>query len=179
MPEALIRRAGLSDARALAALAAETFAETFGHLYPPADLAAFLRETYDVDRMAADLADPAQAIWLLELDGAPAGFAQAGPCGLPHPQATPACGELKRLYLRGPAQRAGWGGRLFDAALAWLQSAGPRSVWIGVWSENFGAQRFYARRGYRKVGEYGFPVGATLDREFILMRPADAFAREA
>ena len=52
----------------------------------------------------------------------------------------------------------------------WLQSDGPRAVWIGVWSENFGAQRFYERHGFEKVGEYYFPVGETRDLEFILRR---------
>ena len=39
---ASIRRATASDAPVLAALGRETFAETFGHLYPPEDLAGFL-----------------------------------------------------------------------------------------------------------------------------------------
>jgi RimJ/RimL family protein N-acetyltransferase len=39
---------------------------------------------------------------------------------------------------------------------------------VGVWSENVGAQRLYARYGFEKIGEYDFPVGAQLDREFIL-----------
>jgi ribosomal protein S18 acetylase RimI-like enzyme len=39
-----------------------------------------------------------------------------------------------------------------------------------VWSENFGAQRFYGRYGFEKVGEYGFRVGNTVDHEFILKR---------
>ena len=41
-----------------------TFSETFAHLYDPADLAAFLLEAYAVEAMAADLADPAKALWL-------------------------------------------------------------------------------------------------------------------
>ena len=49
---------------------------------------------------------------------------------------------------------------------------GPRTLWVGVWSENFGAQRFYARYGFDKAGEYLFPVGATRDHEFIFRRQA-------
>ena len=45
-----------------------------------------------------------------------------------------------------------------------------RRLWIGVWSKNFGAQRFYERLGFAKVGEYEFPVGQTRDQEFILSR---------
>src|SRR3546814_8886115 len=79
-------------------------------------------------------------------------------------------GELKRLYLLREHQNGGWGGKLFATALDWLQREGPRTLWIGVWSENLGAQRFYARHGFTKVGEYEFPVSRVRDREFILQR---------
>ena len=103
-------------------------------------------------------------------DGRAAGYAAVGPCGLPHPDVREGDGELKRLYLRRDVQNGGWGGRLFDVALAWLLHAGPRTVWIGVYSENHGAQRFYQRRGWEKVGEYHFPVGTVRDLEWILRR---------
>lgn len=165
-----IRRATVADAEALSALAAQTFTETFGHLYPDQDLRDFLAESYAVERSRIVLAHPDYAIWLLEDDGAAVGHAAAGPCGLPHPQVRPGDGELKRLYLLGSHQNAGLGSRLFDTALQWLLREGPRTLWIGVWSQNFGAQRFYARHGFEKVGSYEFPVGRVRDLEFILRR---------
>ena len=167
-----IRRAVVADAEVLSALAARTFTETFGHLYPDADLQAFLLEAYAVERSRIVLAHPDYAIWLLEDDGRAVGHAAAGPCGLPHPQVREGDGELKRLYLLNEYQNSGWGSRLFDTALQWLQRDGPRTLWIGVWSENFGAQRFYARQGFVQVGEYEFPVGNVRDLEFILRREA-------
>ena len=80
MTEITIRRAGPADAPVLADLAATTFSETFAHLYDPADLAAFLLEAYAVEAMAADLADPAKALWLVEAGGEAVGYAQCGPC---------------------------------------------------------------------------------------------------
>ena len=179
MQDPVIRKAGASDAQALSKVAAATFTETFGHLYPPQDLANFLAQSYSVASMQADLADPRKGVWLVEAEGQVIGYAQAGPCGLPHPEVTDACGELKRFYLLQGRQGGGVGGRLFDAVMGWLQSDGPRTVWIGVWSENFGAQRFYERRGFVKVGEYGFPVGDTVDHEFILRRGAETFSPDA
>ncbi|MEG1682175.1 MAG: GNAT family N-acetyltransferase, partial [Stenotrophomonas sp.] len=111
------------------------------------------------------------AAWLLEVAGEAVGFAFAGPCGLPHADASATDGELKRLYVLGQYQGGGRGGLLFDAALQWLQTPG-RTLWIGVWSENFGAQRFYARHGFEQVGAYEFPVGSVRDNEFILRRLA-------
>jgi GNAT superfamily N-acetyltransferase len=170
MTEPTIRRAGAADAEALAAIGLATFHETFGYLYPREDLEAYVAEAYDLERTRASLADPAQASWLVEADGKAVGYATVGPCGLPHPEVTPACGELKRIYLLGAWQSGGVGARLYAEALAWLEREGPRTVWLGVWSENLKAQRFYARHGFAQVGEYGFKVGGTVDREFILRR---------
>ena len=172
MQEPVIRRAEISDAQAVAEIGARTFVETFAHLYPPEDLATFLAEAYDVEHTKADLADPAKAVWLVEADGQVVGHALAGPCNLPHPEVTRTSGELKRFYLLKAWQNGGTGRRLFDEIMSWLEREGPRDLWIGVWSENLGAQRFYARHGFVKVGEYGFTVGATVDQEFILRRVA-------
>ena len=174
MPKPIIRRAGAADAEALSQIGAETFTETFAHLYPPEDLAAFLPYAYGLERTRSDLADPAKAHWLIEVEGRVVGYALAGPCDLPHPEVTPDCGELKRLYLLKAFQGGGAGRKLLEEALAWLQDQGRRELWIGVWSENHGAQRLYGRLGFEKVGEYGFPVGKTLDREFILRRSVGA-----
>lgn len=169
-----IRRATPADGSLLSELATATFVQTFGHLYPAEDLHAFLAEAYAVDRQRTILGHPDYAVWLLEEDGVAVGHAAAGPCGLPHPAVAAGDGELKRLYVLRAHQNGGHGGALFRVALEWLERAGPRTLWIGVWSENLGAQRFYARHGFRQVGEYVFPVGRVRDREFILRREAGA-----
>ncbi|WP_269716214.1 GNAT family N-acetyltransferase [Caulobacter sp. NIBR2454] len=164
-----IRRATLADADALCAIGRDTFVETFGHLYPAQDLADYLAYAYGPARITADLADPNKAMWVVEADGKTVGYALAGPSDLPHAEVTADCGELKRIYILKAHQGGGVGSRLMDEVFAWLEQPGRR-LWIGVWSQNFGAQRFYERRGFSKVGEYIFPVGQTQDLEFILSR---------
>ena len=167
----VIRRATVDDAATLSRLAARTFTETFGHLYADADLQVFLQASYAVERQRTILAHPDYAVWLLEHAGEAIGHAAAGPCGLPHADVAPGDGELKRLYLVQGHQGGGNGARMMEVAMAWLLRDGPRPLWVGVWSENLGAQRFYGRYGFGKVGEYLFPVGETQDLEFILRRP--------
>lgn len=171
-----IRRATAADAARVAELARRNFTETFGALYPPEDLAYFLDASYTEASQREALEDPRCGIWLLEDGGEAIGHVLAGPCGLPHPDVAAGDGEIKRLYILGRAHNGGWGTALMDAAMAWLLADGPRTLWVGVWSENLGAQRFYGRYGFGKAGEYLFPVGGTLDHEFILRRPADAAA---
>jgi ribosomal protein S18 acetylase RimI-like enzyme len=173
-----LRAAEAGDAELLTALGRETFTTTFGHLYPPEDLAFFLADAHTPAKYASWAADPAYGLWLAEAeDGQAIGYALVGPNTLPHPDARADDGELKRIYVVAEAQGAGAGSKLMQASLEFLDQLG-RPLWIGVWSGNHGAQRLYGRYGFTKAGEYEFHVGKTRDREFILRRDA-APARQA
>jgi ribosomal protein S18 acetylase RimI-like enzyme len=173
MTDITIRRADVSDADALALVGRETFDETFGYLYPPQDLAGFLDAAHAAAHYARSAANPEFALWVAEADGRAVGYAEAGKCLIRHPEVTPTCGELQRLYVRKEAQGGGLGVRLLETALGWLERP-ERRLWIGCWSENYGAQRLYGRYGFSKVGEYEFSVGESRDLEFILARPDPA-----
>ena len=171
-----IRRATEGDAAALAELGARTFVDTFVRgfqiPYPADDLAAYMKKAYSAEALRACLVDPARHWLVAERAGELVAFAEAGPCGLPHPEASAEHGELKRLYLDRSVQGQGLGPELLQRSLDWLEARAPGPLWIGVWSGNERAQRLYTRRGFQKVGEYDYPVGAWLDREHILRRDA-------
>jgi ribosomal protein S18 acetylase RimI-like enzyme len=166
----VIRRAIPDDAAALAVLGAATFTETFGHLYPPEDLQTFLA-THSEEAWDRVLRDPRSAVWVAELEaGGQVGFIVVGACKLPVENLEPTAGEVKQVYVLARHHKLRLGTRLMDLGLEWLDAQERKPIYIGVWSENHGAQRFYARYGFSKVGEYGFPVGNTVDHEFILKR---------
>ncbi|MEO7223200.1 MAG: N-acetyltransferase, partial [Devosia sp.] len=150
-----------------------TFTETFGHLYPPADLAAYLDTAYAVDQLRTELTDPWN-FWQAALDGAgaPVAYLQCVPAHLPHPEVRPeAHGEIERIYVLRSQQGKGLGQRLLGIALNYLgERYGDAPQWLGVWSENLRAQALYRAHGFEKIGEYEFPVGKTRDREFIFCR---------
>ncbi|HEL3865785.1 TPA: GNAT family N-acetyltransferase [Stenotrophomonas maltophilia] len=165
-----IRRATFADAEALSAIAIATYTETWGDSYPPHDLHAFLHAHYSTQPQRIELSDPRSAVWLL-LDGdTVVGYLAAGANTLPHVDARDGDIELKRLYVLAAYQNGGHGARLMEAFLHWLDTPQRRTLWVGVWEENLGAQRFYARYGCSKAGEYDFIVGDSRDREFILRR---------
>lgn len=166
-----IRRATARDADALSAISRDTFVETFGHLYTPEDLRWHLDFSYAPEKYRDALEEQGAVAWLLEDEaGEVQGYAYIGACSLPHQDVQSGDLELKRLYLRRSLQNGGWGAKLFAEAESWMRRNGPAAIWIGVWSENPGAQRFYARHGYEKVGEYLYAVGEARDLEFILKK---------
>ncbi len=98
----MLRAALPADLPALAALKLRTFRETFGPdgfaiPYPAGDLARFEEESYAPARVAAELADPARATWVADEGGALVGYAQVGPCKLPHDEVRAGEGELYQL----------------------------------------------------------------------------------
>lgn len=175
MQQLAIRRASSADAQALTELSIDTFVETFGPQYDPRDLHDYLRATYSAEQYRAALEEQGCAAWLLhDINDVVLGYAYCGPCGLPHADVRAGDLELKRLYIRKQAQNSGWGARLYAYAHAWMLVSHPHALWLGVYSENYGAQKFYARQGFEKVGEYFFSVGAARDLEYILRKPAKA-----
>ncbi|WP_421084284.1 GNAT family N-acetyltransferase [Rothia nasimurium] len=165
-----IRPATPADAAELAVLSATTFSETFTY-YPPEDLATYLAEAYTEEGYAREIASPDYGIWVAEQDGSLIGYVVAGSAHLPHPELKGADGEIRRLYVRSEYQGQGLGSQLLEKALQWLlKDNDQRTLWLGVWSENYGAQRLYSRYGFERVGDYYFEVGATRDFEFIFRR---------
>lgn len=171
-----IRHAHVEEAPALAALKLATFRQTFlddgfGIPYPPADLAIFEADSYSADVVAAEIADPQRQNWVAEdWDGRLLGYAQVGPCKLPHPEAGEEQGELYQLYVLREAQGRKLGKQLLDVAMEHLAETRPGPVWLGVWSGNEKAQAVYLAGGFRKVGDYRFKVGSWYDEEYIFRK---------
>lgn len=189
----MLRRATPEDAEALSALASTCFIQTFGQLYSSEDLDRFIHEAYSPEVLRAELADPKHPTWLLFLEESEAdaavpgsadthtasegkliGYVTVCPAHLPHPEVKEGDGEVQRLYLLQEYQGGGRGSMMLRHAIDYLLADGPRPLWIGVFSENLGAQRLYGRHGFKLVGEYKFMVGDHADREFIMRREAEA-----
>ncbi len=73
---------------------------------------------------------------------------RAATANFPWRISSPNAGELRQLYVLSTHQNQRLGAKLFDVALAWMEQQCFARSYIGVWSENYGAQRFYGRYGF-------------------------------
>jgi GNAT superfamily N-acetyltransferase len=154
------------DAALLARLGARSFTETFGHLYSPENLAAFL-VNHSEENWRGELCDPAYAVRIAEDDSEPAGYAKVGPPSLPF-EVTGPTAELRQLHVLGPWHGAGVAPVLMEWALDEARRRGAGQMFLSVFTDNHRARRFYARYGFEEVGVYHFMVGSHADEDLIL-----------
>jgi GNAT superfamily N-acetyltransferase len=163
------RLAGTDDAPALSKLGAETFTETFGHLYQPSDLDLFL-QNHSEEQWSADLSDPAFKVLVVEADGAAIGYAKVGPPHLPFEPRGVAV-ELRAFYLLQPWHGQGIADRMMQWVIDEAERRGGDDLYLSVFVENHRARKFYERWGFVAEGRYAFMVGTHADEDVVMRRP--------
>ena len=160
------RDADPGDAPQLARFFADVFRETFGALYDPADLAAFLAEHGEA-QWAGQLGDPAFAVRLAEASGTVAGYAKLGPLRLPLTLTGPAL-ELRQLYVAGSSRGTGIAAALMEWTINEARRRSAAELYLSVFTQNSRARRFYDRYGFEEAGSYKFMVGKQADEDVIM-----------
>ena len=167
-----LRAPNPDDLSQLARLGRETFIETFGTLYTPDDLNHFLQNVYSEKTVAQELADPKLTHRVIDNGEDLVAFIKIGPVHVPVDNPLPGAMEIWQLYVRREFIALGLGKQLMAWADDEFQKRDAGDIYVSVFSENERAIRFYQRHGFKKVGEYGFPIGDQIDLEWIMHRPA-------
>ena len=154
------------DGAAIADLFRESFIATFGHLYAPEDLDAFLEDVTE-QAFKDELVNPQFAFRLAVDAGRLAGFVKLGPDNLPG-EALPGTIELYQLYVLEPWHGSGIARTLMDWAIAEARRQGANYLTLTVYIDNHRARRFYESYGFEEVGKYVFMVGNHADDDRIM-----------
>lgn len=152
------------DAQRLALFSRDSFVETFGDLYPRADLDVYCAEKYGTHIQAAEIADPGTHYRLAFEGDEIVGYCKTGALDLPVDG--PGL-ELHRLYVAERVKGLGVANVLMDEAIDWARGQGAEAIYLSVWENNARAQAFYRRYGFEHIGEHAFMVGTVRDRDFL------------
>ena len=162
----VLRQAQPDDAARLAELGRRSFTETFGHLYRPEDLAAFLVGHNEADWWT-QLESPDFAVHVAEHQGELIAYAKLGPPSLPFETELPAI-ELRQFYVLTPWHGTGIAARMMEWTIEEARRRKAREVYLSVFVDNHRARRFYERYGFNFVRAYPFMVGSHADEDHIL-----------
>ncbi|MEL7296440.1 MAG: GNAT family N-acetyltransferase [Pseudomonadota bacterium] len=150
-----------TQAATFSAFAKRLFVETYAaqNADNQTNFNAYLAQSFGTDIQRSELSDRSKVTMWATDDNGPAGyfqlvFDQPAPIDL---NIDSVC-ELKRFYVDKPWQGTGLAYRQMEHAIeqARLRAFG---LWLGVWSENAHAIRFYERAGLQRRGTVTFHLG--------------------
>jgi len=167
-----IRPAQNNDVAKVAELGAHVFSITFGHSIPLPELQAYLDKSYSIDATTKDLEDPMKnMIVARNQKGNIVGFALLTR-GTTEPCITNLEGtiELQKLYVDPAYHGYGIGKLLANKLEEMAKDQGFRNIWLGVWEENYKAQKVYEKLGYSVIGDHDFTIGEVVQTDLIMYK---------
>lgn len=141
-----IKDVTVADVKQLQAVSRQTFKETFADSNTAEDMAEFLDEAYDTNKLTKEIENPDSRFFFLMVAGQVAG------------------------YLKNEYQHKGLGLVLIKLAEKLAKEAKKDNMWLGVWEKNFNAQKFYEKDGFVRVSQHTFVVGDDPQTDYILVK---------
>lgn len=172
---AVVRRAIIADAEALAALAAATFPLACPPRTTDAAQADFIAKHLTETSFASYLADSQRELFVAEVDGKAAGYTMLV-FDEPHDADVVAAisvrptAELSKVYVRAEYHGMGVSTALVEINIHAARARGVAGLWLGVNEENARANRFYEKSGFLVVGTKRFLVGDCWEDDFVRER---------
>ena len=171
----LVRPANDADVPAIVDIGTRVFTEAFAYTMTPLDLETYLGETYTIDHIRDNLKDPNLTFLVATTTTQAkqcAGFAvvrkgSTEPCITSYANTI----ELLRMYVDNAFHGSGVAKLLMEESMAMAKAQGYQNMWLGVYEENFKAQKFYKKFDFEQVGSHDFRTGDTITTDFIWIRP--------
>lgn len=158
----------LSDVKELSKMSIKTFSETFAKDNTEKNMKEFLDGSYNVSALEGELKDENSKFYFLIHDGDKAGYLkinlESNLVDLENIL------EIERIYLLKDYQNHGLGKSLMNYAQNMALDLHKDGICLGVWENNFKAQRFYARQGFKKVGAHDFNLGDSRQTDYTLLK---------
>jgi ribosomal protein S18 acetylase RimI-like enzyme len=163
-----IRRASVTDAKLVSVLGTVTFYEAYFEQDDPSDIADYLYDSFNLDKIREELASPHAEFFIVYLNDYAVGYAKFRFDSRLDCVESENAVELQRIYLVERVFGKGVGEPLLEFCLESAREKGFESVWLGVWEQNPRAIRFYEKHGFVKVGTITFPYGETVGTNWVM-----------
>ena len=165
----------------MAELGARTFSETFAPNNSAEDMAAYIASAFNPQLQAAELADPRATFLIAETvrksggateptNSVAVGYAMIRAGDVPREVTGKKPIELVRLYVSRESLGSGVGAALMQTCIDEASSRGYKTLWLGVWENNFRAQAFYRKWNFHEVGTHVFQLGDDPQTDILMQR---------
>lgn len=171
-----IRGANADDANLIAVLGSATFYEAYFEQDIPSALANYILDSFSPAQIRQEMEEPGSEFLILFLDEKAVGYAKLR-------QDPPAPGvssrnsiELQRFYLVERVWGTGLAEKLLENVLGRAGERGFDTLWLGVWTENKRARKFYEKHGFTDTGgrlefvyDAGIGINIVMERSLYVL----------
>lgn len=168
MENITIRCATDADAKIISVLGAVTFYEAYFEQDTPEDLANYIHESFNPEKIRAEIEDQNSTFFIILQNEHAVGYAKMREGVKYDCIKSENAAELQRIYMVERVYGTGAGEILLNHCLKTAKEKGFETLFLGVWQENPRAVRFYEKHGFRKVGTTTFPYGASVGTNWVM-----------
>jgi len=165
-----IRKGNLEDLIDLRKLQAETFVETFKPYNTEENMASYIKESFNEQRMKEELSNNASSFFLLFIEDKLSGYLKLNEVEAQTDIKDVIALEIERIYIYKEYQGGGFGQVLMDKALQMAEEKGLEYIWLGVWEKNIKAIGFYERNQFTVISSHSFILGDDNQTDLIMKR---------
>jgi GNAT superfamily N-acetyltransferase len=166
--EIVIQQIKPEEAAQYAKFSADLFAETFAEFNDPLDMKSYLAESFDVNKIKAELAEPNTYSFYAIKNSIPVGCIKLIVNKSDASFSSIKTVELSRLYVGKAYHSQKIGAALMAFAIDFATKQQARKLWLGVWEHNQKAINFYVKWGFVKTGVHDFNLGNDVQQDWLM-----------
>jgi ribosomal protein S18 acetylase RimI-like enzyme len=163
-----ISMADPAQAGLIAALAGETFLETYSGTSIEEHLAGYVDQHFTEDVIRREMDMPGIQFLTAWVGNTLAGYAKLRRDRQPRGISEPRCLQLERIYILKAFQARGIGQQLLDTIRGMARAEGDRVLWLQVWQQNEQALAFYHKAGFTICDTAAFQLGTEVTQDYIM-----------
>lgn len=166
-----VRKATIEDLPTVQHIGRETFFETFSDSNTEDDMNKYLEESFNDDKIAAELSNPDSLFYIGWEDESPVGYLKVNTGMAQTEQQDKNALEIERIYVKSSHHGKKVGQLLYEKALEVARQQHNSYLWLGVWEKNLRAIRFYEKNGFLAFDKHIFKMGN--DEQIDIMMKKD------
>ena len=163
-----INKVKLTDLESLQAIGKQTFIETFGEMNTEENMAKYLSESFNEDRLRSELTNPDSVFYFAMLENQVVGYMKLNFGEAQTEMKDQKTLEIERIYVLKEYYGKGVGQVLYDTALDIARQKNAKTIWLGVWEENPRAISFYKKNGFVEFDKHVFILGDDVQTDIMM-----------
>ncbi|WP_069658764.1 GNAT family N-acetyltransferase [Arcticibacter eurypsychrophilus] len=165
-----IKKATLNDIEALQQIGVQTFSETFSVHNTADDMTNYLKESFSLNKLNAELSEAASQFYFATLNEEVIGYLKLNTGNLQTELQDNQAVEIERIYVLQTYHAKKIGQLLYDKAMQISQNTDADYVWLGVWEKKPRAISFYKKNGFVAFGKHNFKLGDDEQTDIMMKR---------